>query len=80
MNLIHMACPECSGNLLIRDTSFPQSSAHDGDNYQVRCPICASEFLIGYISEFKKVESIGGTSDARGSNSPQALPMGLVDY
>jgi hypothetical protein len=70
MTLIHMVCPECSGNLLLGMGQFPQSSAHDGDNYQVRCPICASEFLIGYISEFKKVEPIDQPEDAREDGQP----------
>ncbi len=70
MTLIHMVCPECSGNLLLGMGQFPQGRAHDGDNYQVRCPICASEFLIGYISEFTKVEPIGVTADAAEDGQP----------
>ena len=70
MNLIHMVCPECSGNLLIRDASFPQSSARDGDNYQVSCPLCANHFIVGYISEFKKVEPVVETTDAEEVGQP----------
>ena len=62
MNMIHLTCPECSGNVLFSMNSFPYSSARDGDIYQVRCPICGSEFPIGYIAEFKKAEPIGKTS------------------
>ena len=64
MNMIHLTCPECSGNVLFSTNSFPYSSAHDGDIYQVRCPICGSEFPIGYVSEFKKVEPTSETSDS----------------
>jgi len=64
MNMIHMVCPECSGNVLFSVNNFPYSSANDGDNYQVRCPICGSEFPIGYIAEFKKVEPVAETSDS----------------
>ena len=64
MNLIHMVCPECSGNLLVQMGSFPIGSTRDGDSYRVRCPLCASEFPIGYISEFKKVEPTSETSDS----------------
>ena len=64
MSSLHMVCPECSGNLLVQTGTLPLGTAHDGDSYQVFCPPCGSEFPIGYIAEFKKVEPTGETSDS----------------
>ena len=51
-------------------SQFPQGCAHDGDKYQASCPIYDSEFLVGYISEFKKVEPIGEPVDVGEDGQP----------
>ena len=59
-------------------SQFPQGCAHDGDKYQASCPIYDSEFLVGYISEFKKVEPIGETTDAGAGPQPAGSSYGAA--
>ena len=50
--IIQIECPSCQG-ILFLSLALARAHNQDGQRFEVTCPLCSSEFPIGWITDFR---------------------------
>ena len=78
MDMNPINCPSCDSIILLRYSSMPLGHAKSGTKFEATCPFCDTDFEIGYVFDFRKVEPVTSSAETVPHlENPEKEPPGI---